>query len=262
MGGPQSASAVRIEGITKVFEGRLGSPSVTALEDINMEVAQGEFCVLIGPSGCGKSTFLKIVAGLIRPTAGSVYVGANAVTGPGRDRGVVFQEYALFPWMSVRENVKFGLRLKGLSRNECDEAASRYIALVGLRASEGKFPHELSGGMRQRVAIARALAVDPQILLMDEPFGALDYFTRRNMQREVAKIWQITKKTILFVTHNIDEAVILADRIVAFTTTPGTVSEVIPVQLPRPRLEEELLSNPEYVEIKGRLLTLLNGDSH
>jgi NitT/TauT family transport system ATP-binding protein len=208
---------------------------VAAIRDFSLEVAAGEFVCLLGPSGCGKSTFLNIVAGFIPPTAGTLLLDGRPVSRPGPDRGVVFQEHALFPWLSVADNIGFGLRMRGAARADRAATVRRYVDLVGLTGFERSFPKDLSGGMRQRVAIARALANDPKMLLMDEPFAALDAQMRRLLQDELVKIWRGTGKTVLFVTHSIEEALRLSDRVVVMTARPGTVREVVAIDAPRPR---------------------------
>ena len=228
-----AASPIRISDVGKVF--RSGERDVVALENIDLDIPDGQFVCLLGPSGCGKSTLLNAVAGFSLPSTGSIEAGGVPVTGPGPDRGMVFQEYALFPWMTVEQNVAFGLDIKGMPKAE---SATRVMALLdtlGLKDFRSRFPKDLSGGMRQRVAIARILALDSPIMLMDEPFGALDALTRRNLQDELLRIWADLKKTIVFVTHSIEEAIYLADRIVVMTYRPGTVKRDILIDLPRLR---------------------------
>jgi NitT/TauT family transport system ATP-binding protein len=191
--------------------------------------------MLLGPSGCGKSTLLNIIAGFEKPDSGSVTVDGVPIERPGPDRGVVFQDYALFPWLNVQQNVEYGLREKGLGTAECARIAEHYLDMVGLRSFERRFPHELSGGMRQRVALIRVLALDSQILLMDEPFAAVDAQTRTILQEELQRLWLATRKTVVFVTHSVDEAVFLADRVAVMTSRPGQVKEIVPIDLPRPR---------------------------
>ncbi len=230
-------TALTINGITKKFEGRGGS--VTALDNIYLEVRTGEFVTLVGPSGCGKSTLLNILAGLDKPTSGEVRENGSLITKPGRDRSVVFQEGALFPWLTARKNVEFGLKQMGMRAKERADRADRFLHLVHLSRFADSFVHELSGGMRQRVAIARALAPDPEILLMDEPFSALDAQTRDDLYVILQEIWQNTGKTIVFVTHNVREAVCLADRVVLLSARPGRIQSVVPIQVARPRFVDD-----------------------
>lgn len=206
-----------------------------AIIDFNMKIEDGEFVSLIGPSGCGKTTVLRMVAGLIPATSGKILINGNKVENAGRDRGMVFQEHCLFPWRNVRSNIEFGLEIKGLSRDERHRISSYYIEMVGLEGFEKARPGELSGGMKQRTGIARALANDPEVLLMDEPFGSLDSQTRNIMQEELLDIWKKTKKTVLFITHSVDEAVYLSDRIVVMTALPGTVKKNVEINLERKR---------------------------
>jgi len=224
---------IQIEGVGKSFGG--GGRAVPALIDITLEVAPGELLCLLGPSGCGKSTLLNIIAGFIRPTTGRVLVDRREVTGPGPERGVVFQEYVLFPWLTVAQNVEFGPRLRGVDTLEREKLAARYLDMVGLTPHADKFPLQLSGGMKQRVAIARALAKNPSIVLMDEPFGALDAQTREIMQEELSRIQRVEPKTIVFVTHSIREAVYLADRVAVMTSGPGRIRQVFTIKLPESR---------------------------
>jgi len=209
---------------------------VLALHDVSFGVAPSEFVCVLGRSGCGKTTLLNLVAGFLTPTRGQVLIGGRPVTGKGLDRGVVFQDFAqLFPWRTARRNVEFGLEMKGVPRAERAAIALRFLKLVNLEAFADAYPHQLSGGMQQRVAIARALAYNPSVLLMDEPFAALDALTRDEMQRLLVDVWRETRKTVIYVTHNVAEAVYLADRIVVLTPHPGTVRAIVPVPLPRPR---------------------------
>ncbi|MDR0513749.1 MAG: ABC transporter ATP-binding protein [Coriobacteriaceae bacterium] len=228
-----------------------------ALKDVGLEVHDGEFLSLVGPSGCGKSTFLFLLAGLIRKTNGCVEIDGEPIDGPGLDRGILMQQYALFPWRTVQKNVEFCLEIKGVRREERSVIAARFIDLVGLRAFSHAYPNALSGGMKQRIAIARALAYDPKILLMDEPFAAVDEQTREFLHEEVLRIWKATKKTIVFVTHSIDEAVYLSDRIAVMSGSPGQVKEVIDVDLPRPRLKGITKSTPEFAAIRLKVWNIL-----
>ncbi|WP_174864395.1 ABC transporter ATP-binding protein [Duganella dendranthematis] len=219
--------------VNKVFQ--TAEREVVALKDINLEIPQGQFVCLLGPSGCGKSTLLNAVAGFAPPSSGSITADGKLVTAPGPERGMVFQEYALFPWMTVADNVAFGLQIKGQPREQIDATVDKLLTMLSLQDFRNRYPKDLSGGMRQRVAIARVLALDSPIMLMDEPFGALDALTRRNLQDELLRIWAELKKTIIFVTHSIEEAIYLADRIVVMTYRPGTVKRDLLVELPRLR---------------------------
>jgi NitT/TauT family transport system ATP-binding protein len=224
-----------------------------ALVDINLRIAEGEFVCLLGPSGCGKSTLLKIIAGLIPASSGRIAINGKAVSGPGPERAVVFQDYALFPWMTVRDNVEFGLEARKLPAVERREVSSRLLKVVGLSDFADRFPHQLSGGMKQRVSIARALAVDPSLLLMDEPFGALDAQTRQLLQDELLRIWREYRKTVVFVTHSIEEAIYLSDRIVVMTARPGRVKQIVMVPEPRPRDMASVDMNQRQREVRAVL---------
>ena len=228
---------LKIESVSKTFTGRAGT--VEALRPVDVDVETGEFICLLGPSGCGKSTLLSIIAGLETPTSGAVWAGGRKVRGPGTDRVLLFQEAALFPWLDVQRNVEFGLRQAGMSAKERSATAQRYIELVHLKGFERSYVHQLSGGMRQRAAIARALAIDPAILLMDEPFGALDALTRDRLHAELESIWAATRKTVLFVTHNVREAVALGNRVLVFSPRPGRILRDFHIDLPRPRSLED-----------------------
>ena len=224
---------IQVQRVTRAF----GPPgrAIPALAEVDLDVAERELVCLLGPSGCGKSTLLNIIAGFLAPSSGTVRVDGHAVTGPAPERGVVFQEYALFPWLTVTGNVEFGPRLRARPAAERRQTVDRYLDLVGLRAHADKYPTQLSGGMKQRVAIARALANDPAVILMDEPFGALDAQTRETLQDELSKIQRVEHKTILFVTHSIREAVYLADRVVVMTSVPGRIRQIFPIKLPEVR---------------------------
>ena len=224
---------IAVNGVNKIFSS--AEREVVALKDIQLDIPQGQFVCLLGPSGCGKSTLLNAIAGFSLPTSGSITADGTVVTGPGPDRGMVFQEYALFPWMTVEKNIAFGLEIKGTPEAQIQATVSTLLAKLGLTDFRNRFPKDLSGGMRQRVAIARILALDSPILLMDEPFGALDALTRRNLQDELLRIWAELGKTVIFVTHSIEEAIYLADRIVVMTYRPGTVKRDLLVDLPRLR---------------------------
>jgi NitT/TauT family transport system ATP-binding protein len=228
---------LELKGVTKTFQTRRGS--TCALDGITFTVASGEFVCLLGPSGCGKSTLLSIIAGLEKLDAGEARMDGRPLDGPDRDRVVIFQEAALFPWLNVRDNVAFGLAVAGVPRAERDSTVKRYLRLVGLQGFAKSFVHELSGGMKQRVALARALALDPQVLLMDEPFAALDAQTRDMLHDELQMIWAQTRKTILFVTHNVREALVLGDRVLLMTARPGRIKREFRCELPRPRHIED-----------------------
>jgi len=246
-------SRLSITNITKVYPGtRRGAEPTTALQPTSLEVADNDFITVLGPSGCGKSTLLRLVAGLETPTGGEILLDGARVEGPGADRGVVFQSYTLFPWLSVKQNICFGLRERGVAQAEQEEIAAHFIASVGLRGFESHYPKQLSGGMQQRVAIARALANDPKILLLDEPFGALDNQTRVIMQELLLGIWEKHQKTVLFVTHDIDESIFMANRIAVFSSRPGRIKADIPVTLPHPR-HYTIKTSPEFMELKARL---------
>ena len=226
---------IEFRGVTKVFP--RGGATFTAIERVTLDVAEKEFVAIVGPSGCGKTTLMRMAAGLDFPSAGTVAVGGRAVTGPGPDRAVVFQQFALFPWKTVRDNIAFGLECKGASRAAQDDAVRKYLELMGMQGTEDSFPHQLSGGMQQRVAIARSYAIDPDVLLMDEPFGALDAQTRTVMQEELIRLSRFNPRTVLFITHGVDEAVYLADRVVVLARNPGRIQEVLDVASTR-RAEE------------------------
>jgi NitT/TauT family transport system ATP-binding protein len=245
-----------VNGVSKIYGDRDALDSVVALRDVTFEVPDNQFCSILGHSGCGKTTLLNIAAGFERATTGAVMVDGSPIDAPGWRNTMIFQEYALFPWMSVFHNIVFGLEMKGVSRKEREEVTQRYIELVGLHGFETKFPHQLSGGMRQRVAIARALAVQPQLLLMDEPFAALDAQNRSFMQDELVRIWQREPKTVLLVTHSIDEAIKLSDCVAVMTSRPGRVKEFVKISLSRPRDEDD----PSYIELKRRLRDLIRDD--
>lgn len=238
-----------IKGIRKRFRGKDDDAGVLALDRIDLTIRDNEFVTVIGPSGCGKTTLLRIVAGLIEPDEGQVVIDGRVVDGPGPDRAVVFQSFALLPWADVMSNVAFGLRLLGVPKADREERAMRYVRLVGLDGFERSLPSQLSGGMQQRVGLARALSVDPEVLLMDEPFGALDEQTRRLLQEQLIDIWEKERKTVIFITHSMEEAVLLGDRLVLMARRPGTIRDVIEVQIPRPR-GGDVERTKEFVDIK------------
>lgn len=241
---------ISIQHVRKVFP--LKGREFVALDDVSLDIEKNEFVTVVGPSGCGKSTMLNILAGLDSPTSGEAYVSGNLVTSPGPERGVIFQQYALFPWLTVRKNVEFGLKIAGLSRAERRERSDYFINLVGLTQFADALPKTLSGGMKQRCAIARAYAVNPEILLMDEPFGALDALTRVKMQEQLQDTWRQEKRTVVFITHDVDEAVILANRVIVMAAAPGRIHQIIDVDLPYPRTEEMRLS-PEFAELRNKV---------
>lgn len=230
--------------------------AVTALDNFNLEVARGEFVSIVGPSGCGKSTFLNVLLGLIKPDAGEMQLNGTRITGPSQERAMVFQEFGLLPWRTVTGNVELGLELKRVSAEQRSVRAKELIKLVGLNGFENHYPHELSGGMKQRVGLARALATEPDVLLMDEPFAALDAQTRDLMQAELLQIWERTRKTVLFVTHSIEEAAYLSDRVIVMTARPGRTKGALKIQLPRPR-DYEMRLTPEFNEIKSQIWEIL-----
>ncbi len=244
-----------INDINKTYHSEEGD-EVLALSDINLEMKDKEFVCFIGPSGCGKTTLLRIIAGLEKPDSGTIILHDEPIKGPGPDRGMVFQEYSLFPWRTVLKNITFSLEMKKVPKSQREDTARQYLELVGLSKFADSYPHELSGGMKQRVAIARALVNDPKVLLMDEPFGAVDAQTRNRLQQELLKIWERDKKTLLFITHSVDEAVYLADRVVVFTSRPGRIKEIFKIDLPRPRDRTSVDANV----LRERLLSSLGAE--
>ncbi len=235
---------------------------LVALWDLSVKIRSGEFVAVVGPSGCGKTTFINVIAGLVPAASGKLLVDGKPVTGPGPDRAMVFQEYALLPWRTVWANVQFGLELQGKLKNgSAQEKIQLQIDRVGLKGFEKAYPHELSGGMRQRVGLARALATDPKVLLMDEPFAAVDAMTREVMQGELERIIAQTRQTCIFITHSIDEAVVLADRVIVATTRPGRVKEIVPVDLPRPRWQYDVKSHPTFVQLREKIWNLLKEEA-
>ena len=244
---------VEIKNITRAFR-KEGVSETLALDNVSLGINDKEFICFVGPSGCGKTTLLRIIAGLDNPDSGEILLDGVKVSIPDSKRGMVFQEYSLFPWRTVAENITFGPEMKGVSRKQAIKETEKYLELVGLTQFKDSFPYELSGGMRQRVAIARALANEPEVLLMDEPFGALDAQTRNSLQHQLLDIWNKKHITILFVTHSVDEAVFLADRIVVMTARPGKIKEIIDVDLPRPRIR----TGPEANKLRTAVLKLLS----
>jgi ABC-type nitrate/sulfonate/bicarbonate transport system ATPase subunit len=247
---------IEVSRVVKRFGQDSEDAGVLALDGVDLTVKDNEFVTVIGPSGCGKTTLLRVIAGLIPIDGGRVQVDGRDVEGPGPDRAVVFQSFALLPWADVLTNVTFGLRLQGVSRAEREERGRHFVRLVGLDGFERRLPKELSGGMQQRVGLARALAVNPEILLMDEPFGALDEQTRRLLQDQLLQIWEAERKTVVFITHSMEEAVLLADRVVLMSPRPGRIHEIIDVPLPRPRTSD-IEKSPAFVQIKAHLWELL-----
>ena len=250
----EQSTGIEVRGVRKEFsvDGRL----VVALDGLDLAVRPNEFTVVVGPSGCGKTTLLYLVAGFDSPTSGRVLAYSSDVTGPGRDRGVVFQDLALFPWRTVLGNIAFGLEMQGLARERAREAARQYVDLVGLQGFENAYPNTLSGGMKQRVALARTLACEPDVLLMDEPFGALDVQTRHLMQEELVHIWEAKRKTVIFVTHSVSEAVYLGDTVYVLTARPGRVKGIVGVNLPRPRDARD----DRVLDKRGEVMALLESE--
>jgi ABC-type nitrate/sulfonate/bicarbonate transport system ATPase subunit len=245
-------SKLVIDNVSRIFPAVRGGTPTRALEPTNLSVADNDFVTILGPSGCGKSTLLRMVAGLDTPTTGRILLDGKAITGPGADRGMVFQSYTLFPWLTVSENISFGLRERGVSQRERNDIAKQWLEKVGLTSFANHFPKQLSGGMQQRTAIARALANDPKILLLDEPFGALDNQTRALMQELLLGIWERERKTVIFVTHDIEEAIFLASRTVVMSARPGRIKADIPVDLPHPR-HYTIKTSPAFSDLKARL---------
>jgi NitT/TauT family transport system ATP-binding protein/sulfonate transport system ATP-binding protein len=251
---------LRLEGVGRVFPAVRGGAPVRALMSTDLAVAEGDLITILGPSGCGKSTLLRIVAGLDRPSEGRVTVDGRPVAGPGADRGMVFQSYTLFPWASIEENVAFGLRERGMPAAERLAIARQWCDRVGLSGFERHYPKQLSGGMQQRTAIARVLANDPRMMLLDEPFGALDNQTRALMQEMLLGIWERSRKTILFVTHDIEEAIFLASRVIVMSARPGRIKAIVPVDLPHPR-PYTLKTTAEFSRLKARLTELIRAEA-
>ena len=253
-------SRLSVRQVTKVFAGHRGSAPTTALQPTSLDVEDNDFITVLGPSGCGKSTLLRLVAGLETPTSGEILLDGQRIEGPGADRGVVFQSYTLFPWLTVRQNICFGLHERAVAPAQQKEISDHFIAKVGLRGFEEYLPKQLSGGMQQRVAIARALANDPKILLLDEPFGALDNQTRVLMQELLLGIWESARKTVLFVTHDIDESIFMANRVVVFSARPGRIKADIPVDLPHPR-HYTVKTSAAFMDLKARLTEEIRAES-
>ena len=251
---------LEIRNVSKRFPGVKKKPDVLALDTVDLHIATNEFITVLGPSGCGKSTLLRIIAGLEEQSTGSVYLDGEEIDGPSADRGMVFQAYSLFPWLNVAENIEFGLKNKRIGARERKEIAAQYIDLVGLRGFENYYAKQLSGGMQQRVAIARALANDPEVLLLDEPFGALDNQTRTLMQEQLLEIWEKTNKTIVFITHDVEESIYLASRVLVMTSRPGKIKADIPIELEHPR-SYQIKVDPRFLQYKERLTELIREES-
>lgn len=251
MTAPENAS-ITVEGVTKTFDVQQRG-RIEALRDIDLVIKAGEFVCLVGPSGCGKSTLLNTVAGFVQPSAGSCFFEGELIKGPSPERGVVFQEYGVFPWMTVRKNVDFGLRVAAMDRAERQRLVDHVLHIVGLEKFAGQYPKSLSGGMKQRVAIARVLALNPRVMLMDEPFGALDALTRSGLQQELEQIWLHERPAVVFVTHNVEEAVLLGDRVVLMSAHPGQIQTVVPIPLERPRK----VTDPEFNRLREQLTSML-----
>lgn len=248
MAGKKRNIKLKIENVKKTFDSRNGE--VIALNGIHLDIMENEFITVVGPSGCGKSTLLNIIAGLTEATSGTVYCDGEEVRGTGIERGVVFQQYALFPWLTVRGNVEFGLNLTGMTKKEIKERAMKYIKMVELEDFVDHYPKELSGGMKQRVAIARAYAVNPSVLLMDEPFGALDAQTRTQLQEELLEVWEKEQKTCFFITHDVDEAIILSQKVIIMSARPGRIKEIVDINIPYPRTQETKMT-PAFLDAKN-----------
>ena len=250
MAGEARNIKLHIDNVRKVFQTRNGE--MVALNGVTLDIHENEFICVVGPSGCGKSTLLNIIAGLSEPTSGAVYCDGKKVTGTGTERGVVFQQYALFPWLTVKKNVRFALEMRGVKGARADELAMEYLEKVDLAKFADHYPKELSGGMKQRVAIARAYAAEPEVLLMDEPFGALDAQTRTQLQTELLETWEKDRKTCFFITHDVDEAIILAQKVIIMSARPGRIKEIVDITIPYPRTQETKMF-PEFLELKNHI---------
>ena len=248
-------SSLTINGLSKTYFDAYAASHVTAVQDVSLQVREGEFVSIVGPSGCGKTTILNMIAGFVKPTGGEILVGGRAVSGPGPDRGVVFQSFALFPWKTVLENVAFGPKMRGFKKPERERIAREYLALAGLAHAADRYPNELSGGMQQRVGVVRALANEPEVLLMDEPFASVDAQTRMTLQEELTRIWQERRPTVIFITHDVGEAVFLAERVVVLSK--GRVLDELEVPLPRPRAWDVLTEDAQFKALSARVLQLV-----
>lgn len=256
--------ALQMDHVRKVFpsqhqpNSKHYKPEFVAVENITLDIQVGEFVSIVGPSGCGKSTLLDLIAGLTKPSSGQILLSGKQITQPGLDRGIVFQQYALYPWLTALENIEFGLEAKGVDKKTRQEKAQYYLSLVGLAGFEKHYPNELSGGMKQRVAIARSLAYEPEILLMDEPFAALDAQTRETLQAELIHIWKSSKKTIVFITHSIDEAIYLSQRVAIMTSRPGRIKEIIEIPKNLQSSNEDIRSSADYGKLRHKIWSLLS----
>lgn len=260
--GPRRDPLIAVRGLSVRYDGGRKGKAVVAIENVDLDVYPGEFLTVLGPSGCGKTTMMNTVAGIVPATAGSVSVQGRPVTGPGPDRAVVFQDYALMPWRTVATNVRFGMEMQPRLRDrDTDTQVREAIELVGLTGFENSYPRQLSGGMQQRVGLARALVAEPRIMLMDEPLGAVDALTREVMRGELERIIAASGKTVMFITHSIEEAILLGDRVAVFSSHPGTIAEVLEVDLPRPRSQRALQAAPRYAELRQHLWSLLEADA-
>lgn len=258
---------IKVDRVTKTFAVRDSDQKgarkeFTAISNMEFSVKEGEFLTIVGPSGCGKSTLLDLLGGLSTPTKGRILLDGQEIKGPGLNRGTVFQQYALFPWKTARGNIEFGLEAKGIPKREWRAQSDHYLELVGLKSFADRYPHELSGGMKQRVAIARSLAFNPDVLLMDEPFAALDAQTRETLQSELLRIWEKTKKTIIFITHGIDEAVYLGQRVVILSANPGRIKKIVEIPLKHRLADADIRSNPEFVKARHQVWSLLHEDEY
>jgi NitT/TauT family transport system ATP-binding protein len=251
---------LEIDGLRKVYLDEYRDEEVVAVGDVSFIVSEGDFVSVLGPSGCGKTTVLNIIAGFIEPTAGDVRLDGDPVEGPGPDRGVVFQSFALFPWKTVRANVEFGPKMRKVDKGQRRELADKYLAMVGLEGFEDHYPHELSGGMQQRVGVARVLANEPRLMLMDEPFASVDAQTRMTLQEEVTRIWGEGGSTILFITHDVEEAVFLSDRVIVLSSRPSEVKEEVSVDIDRPRAWGDLIQEPRFRELTHYIVDLLKDE--
>ena len=253
----QAEPVLTIVDLRKSYEGEFTHEVVNAIDGISFSVEKGEFVSILGPSGCGKTTVLNIIAGFLPPTSGTLLLNGRPIHGPGPDRGVVFQSFALFPWRTVLQNVTFGPKMRGVRRSKRESDARKYIKIVGLEGCEDRYPHELSGGMRQRAGVARVLANEPAVMLMDEPFASVDAQTRMSLQQDLTTIWEKTSPTIFFVTHDVEEAVFLSNRIIVLTSRPSRVREIVEVDIPRPRNWDELIEEPRFRQLTHYIVGLL-----